>query len=92
MIEVTEVSIAQLRAVLESGQTTAVELVQAYLARIDAYDGADTPTALNALVVRNPEALNEAQAVRRAPCQRRNPSARSTAFPTPPKTAIWSRA
>jgi amidase len=62
MIEVTEVSIAQLRAVLESGQTTAVELVQAYLARIDAYDGADTPTALNALVVRNPEALNEAQA------------------------------
>jgi amidase len=43
MIEVTEVSIAQLRNALESGQTTAVELVQAYLARIDAYDGADTP-------------------------------------------------
>ncbi|VVM47756.1 amidase [Pseudomonas fluorescens] len=62
MIEVTEVSIAQLRAALESGQTTAVELVQAYLARIDAYDGADTPTALNAVVVRNPEALNEAKA------------------------------
>ena len=62
MIEVTEVSIAQLRAALESGQTTAVELVQAYLARIDAYDGADTPTALNAVVVRNPEALNEARA------------------------------
>lgn len=38
MIEVTEVSIAQLRAALEAGQTTAVELVQAYLARIDAYD------------------------------------------------------
>jgi amidase len=62
MIEVTEVSIGQLRAALESGQTTAVELVLAYLARIDAYDGADTPTALNAVVVRNPEALNEAQA------------------------------
>ncbi len=62
MIEVTEVSIAQLRAALESGQTTAVELVQAYLARIDAYDGADTSTALNAVVVRNPEALNEARA------------------------------
>ncbi|PMY36177.1 amidase [Pseudomonas sp. GW456-L14] len=62
MIEVTEVSIAQLRAALESGQTTAVELVQAYLARIDAYDGPDTPTALNAVVVRNPEALQEAQA------------------------------
>ncbi|MFJ3681812.1 amidase [Pseudomonas sp. NPDC090208] len=62
MIEVTEVSIAELRAALESGRTTAVELVKAYLARIDAYDGADTPTALNAVVVRNPEALQEAEA------------------------------
>ncbi|MBD8473164.1 amidase [Pseudomonas sp. CFBP 8770] len=62
MIEVTEVSIAQLRAALESGQTTAVELVQAYLDRIAAYDGADTPTALNALVVPNPTALAEARA------------------------------
>ncbi|MCF5702144.1 amidase [Pseudomonas syringae] len=62
MIEVTEVSIAQLRAALQSGQTTSVELVQAYLARIDAYDGADTATALNAVVVRNPDALQEAQA------------------------------
>ncbi|WP_339450228.1 amidase [Pseudomonas sp. EA_5y_Pfl2_R50] len=62
MIEVTEVSIARLRAALASGQTTSVELVQAYLARIDAYDGADTATALNAVVVRNPEALNEAHA------------------------------
>ncbi|MGH8386389.1 MAG: amidase [Pseudomonas sp.] len=62
MIEVTEVSIAQLRTALESGQTTAVELVRAYLARIDAYDGADTATALNAVVVRNPDALKEAQA------------------------------
>ena len=62
MIEVTEVSIAELRAALESGRTTAVELVQAYLARIDAYDTAQTPTALNAVVVRNPDALKEAQA------------------------------
>ncbi|MBD8601147.1 amidase [Pseudomonas sp. CFBP 8771] len=62
MIEVTEVSIAQLRAALENGQTTAVELVQAYLQRIAAYDGADTPTALNALVVPNPSALTEARA------------------------------
>lgn len=62
MIEVTEVSIAELRAALESGQTTAVELVQAYLARIEAYDGPNTATALNALVVPNPEALAEAQA------------------------------
>ncbi|MCD9568541.1 amidase [Pseudomonas protegens] len=62
MIEVTEVSIADLRAALESGQTTSVELVQAYLARIEAYDGPNTATALNAVVVRNPEALNEARA------------------------------
>ena len=62
MIEVTEVSIAELRAALESGRTTAVELVQAYLARIDAYDGKDTASALNAVVVRNPDALQEAEA------------------------------
>ncbi|BAP45268.1 amidase [Pseudomonas sp. 21LCFQ02] len=62
MIEVTEVSIAELRQALQSGQTTAVELVQAYLARIDAYDVAGTATALNAVVVRNPDALEEARA------------------------------
>ncbi|SEP61444.1 amidase [Pseudomonas sp. NFPP19] len=62
MIEVTEVTIAHLRAALESGQTTSVELVQAYLERIEAYDGPNTATALNAVVVRNPEALNEARA------------------------------
>ncbi|NCE93862.1 amidase [Pseudomonas sp. L13] len=62
MMQVTEVSIAQLRAALEAGQTTAVELVQAYLARIDAYDGPQTATALNAVVVRNPDAIKEAQA------------------------------
>jgi len=61
-MQVTEVSIAQLRAALESRQTTAVELVQAYLARIDAYDGPQTATALNAVVVRNPDALKEAEA------------------------------
>ncbi|WP_460135813.1 amidase [Pseudomonas sp. S1_E04] len=61
-MQVTEVSIAQLRAALESGQTTAVELVKAYLARIDAYDGPQTATALNAVVVRNPAALAEAEA------------------------------
>ena len=62
MIEVTEVSIAELRAALESGRTSAVELVKAYLARIDAYDGPDSDTHLNAVVVRNPDALKEAEA------------------------------
>ncbi|MEH3023664.1 MAG: amidase [Pseudomonas oryzihabitans] len=60
MIEVTERSIAELRAALESSQVTAVQLVEAYLARIDAYDVPGTPTALNAVVVRNPAALAEA--------------------------------
>ncbi|WP_047250258.1 amidase [Chromobacterium subtsugae] len=62
MIEVTELSIAELRAALESGRTTAVELVKAYLARIAAYDGPATATRLNAVVVRNPDALQEAEA------------------------------
>lgn len=60
MIDVVETPISALRAALESGQTTAVELVDAYLARIDAYDAAGTPTALNAVVVRNHEARTEA--------------------------------
>ena len=62
MFEVTEASIAQLRAALESGATTAVELVDAYLARIAAYDAPDTATALNAVIVANPEARAEAVA------------------------------
>ncbi|MBH9399667.1 amidase [Pseudomonas aeruginosa] len=62
MIEVTEVSIAELRDALDSGRTTAVELVRAYLARIDAYDAPGPPTALTAVVVRNPDAPAEAQA------------------------------
>lgn len=62
MFEVTEVSIAELRKALESGRTTAVELVQSYLARVAAYDGPATETKLNALVVHNPDALKEAEA------------------------------
>ncbi|MDR5698591.1 amidase [Agromyces aerolatus] len=60
--DVVEASIADLRAALETGETTAVELVEAYLARIDAYDAPGTATALNAVVVRNPDALAEARA------------------------------
>ena len=60
MIDVVETSIADLRSALQSGRTTAVDLVKAYLARIEAYDGPHTETALNAVVVRNPAALTEA--------------------------------
>ena len=62
MSDVVEASIADLRAALTAGETTAVGLVEACLARIDAYDGPDTATALNAVVVRNPAALAEAAA------------------------------
>ena len=62
MIDVVDAPIAELRDALETGRTTAVELVRAYLARIDAYDGPDTETALNAVVVRNPDAVAEAEA------------------------------
>jgi len=60
MIEVTEASIADLRGALERGETTAVELVAAYRARIAAFDAPDTATALNAVIVANPEAEAEA--------------------------------
>ncbi|MGW6916888.1 amidase [Kitasatospora sp. NPDC054939] len=60
--DVVETCIADLRAALEKGETTAVELLDAYLARIDAYDRPGTATALNAMVVMNPDARAEAEA------------------------------
>ncbi len=75
MIEVTEASIADLRRALETGEATSLELVDAYLARIAAYDGPDTETALNAVIVANPEARAEAAAAdaRRAAGETRGP-------------------
>ncbi|KNY05939.1 amidase [Microbacterium sp. GCS4] len=60
--DVVEASIADLRRALEDGSATSESLTRAYSARIAAYDGADTATALNALVVMNPDALREARA------------------------------
>ncbi|WP_029259965.1 MULTISPECIES: amidase [unclassified Microbacterium] len=62
MFDVVEASIAELRRALETGETTAVELIDAYLARIAAFDAPGTATALNAVVVANPEARAEAAA------------------------------
>ncbi|KJQ53954.1 amidase [Microbacterium sp. SA39] len=75
MIDVTEATIADLRRALETGATTAVDLVDAYLARIAAYDGPDTATALNAVIVANPAAREEAAAsdARRARGETRGP-------------------
>ena len=58
--DVVEAGIADLRRALESGETTSAELVDAYLARIDAYDTAGP--RLNAVIVRNPDAREEARA------------------------------
>lgn len=60
--DVVEASIADLRAALGSGRITSEELTQAYLDRIEAYDRPGTATALNAVVVLNPDALADARA------------------------------
>lgn len=60
--DVVEASIADLRAALEDGRTTSVELVEAYQDRIAAFDGPDTDTKLNSVIVANPQALAEAAA------------------------------
>ncbi len=60
MFDVVEASIADLRRALETGTATAVELVDAHLARIAAFDAPDTETALNAVVVANAQARSEA--------------------------------
>ncbi|WP_353807751.1 amidase [Agromyces sp. SYSU T00194] len=60
MIEVHEASIADLRAALEDGRATSEQLVLAYLARIAYFDRGGI--RLNAVVVPNPEALDEARA------------------------------
>lgn len=59
-IEVHEASIADLRAAMSSGRTTSAQLVDAYLARIAAYEHAGP--AINALIRINPNARTEARA------------------------------
>lgn len=61
VFDVHEASIAELRAALSDGIVTSEQLVQAYLERIDAFDAPGTATALNAVVVRNPQAIAEAR-------------------------------
>ncbi len=56
--EVTEASIADVQQALKRGDCNCEQLVQAYQARIGAYD---QPTHLNAIVVTNPVALAEAR-------------------------------
>jgi len=60
MIPVVEATIADLRAALEAGRTTSVELLDAYLARIEAYDRGGI--RLNAVIEFSSEAQAEAAA------------------------------
>jgi Asp-tRNA(Asn)/Glu-tRNA(Gln) amidotransferase A subunit family amidase len=53
-----EATIAGIHAALTAGRTTCVQVVQAHLRRIDAYD--DRGPALNALITINPNALKTA--------------------------------
>lgn len=55
--EVTETTIAKTQAAIRAGKVTCRQLVEAYLARIRAYDQS---TGLNAIVIVNPDALADA--------------------------------
>jgi amidase len=55
--EVTEATIAETKEAIRSGRVTCRQLVEAYLARIRAYDQS---TRLNAIVLVNPQALADA--------------------------------
>lgn len=59
--DVVEASIADIHDAMERGQLTARALVEAYLARIEAYD--KQGPALNAIVIVNPNALARADAL-----------------------------
>ena len=60
-LEVAEASIGELQAALSAGTVTSVELVEAYLARIEAYD--QSAARLNAIIQVNPRAREEAAAL-----------------------------
>ncbi len=58
--DVTEATISDIHAALNSGAISCRSLVETYLERIEAYDQA---TRLNAIIVLNPEALTDADAL-----------------------------
>jgi Asp-tRNA(Asn)/Glu-tRNA(Gln) amidotransferase A subunit family amidase len=59
--EVQEATIAQIHAAMKAGRLTCRGLVEQYLRRIDAFD--KNGPALNAIVVTNPDALKQADAL-----------------------------
>jgi amidase len=75
---VAEKSIAELQADLAAGKVTSVDLVQAYLARIDRIDR--TGPALHSVIAVNPQALADAQ---RADAARKAGTAHGALFGIP---------
>ena len=67
-VEVHEATVAELQAAMQASRVTAVELVDAYLARIQAYDR--NGPALNSLIRVNPKARAEAAALDQERAQR----------------------
>ena len=61
LLDVTEATIAELGSAMARGEVTSVELVDAYLARIEAYD--QQGPRLNAIIQVNPRAREEAAAL-----------------------------
>jgi len=59
--EVHEATIAQIHSAMKAGRVTCRGLVEQYLRRIDAFD--KNGPAVNAIVVTNPEALKQADAI-----------------------------
>ena len=59
--DVTEASIVELGAAMDEERVTSEELVDHYLARIEAYDGQGP--ALNSIITLNPHALTSARAL-----------------------------
>ena len=60
---VQEASIAQLREAIRTHRVTCRQLVEAYIARINALDQASKPHPLNSIIVINPQALADADAL-----------------------------
>ena len=81
---VYEAGIADLRAALDEGRSTAVELLDAYLARIAAFDRVPQRRRRH-----QPRRARRCRGVRRPPGAQARYSGRSTASPTPRRTATW---
>lgn len=67
LFQVEEASIAEIHGALEAGRITCRALVERYIRRIEAYD--KNGPALNAIVVINPEAAKQAEALDRRAAQ-----------------------